>query len=107
MLSKEGRPDAKKVLIVVSDKKSESTDSEIQEEVKPLQENDIIVIPVALGDEADERQLKLLTDDGRNLVKAKSTNDTADIKDAVMVIVFKGLLKVTVQKQNRLTFVDY
>ena len=100
MLSKEGRPDAKKVLVVVSDKKSESTDSEIQEEVKPLQENGVIVIPVALGDEADERQLKLLTDDERNLIKVKATNDTADIKDAVMVIVFKGLLKLTLQKQN-------
>lgn len=93
MLFKEGRTNAKKVLIVVSDKRSDSTESEIQDEVKPLQDNDVIVIPVALGVEADEKQLKLLTDDESNIVKAKSTNDTTDIKNAVMTVVFKGLLK--------------
>lgn len=93
MLLEEGRPNAKKVLIVVSDKRSESTDSEIQEEVKPLLDNDVVVIPVALGVEADERQLKLLTDVESNIVKAKSTNDTTDIKNEVMAVVFKGLIK--------------
>ena len=98
MFLKEGRPNAKRVLIVVSDKRSESTDSEIQDEVKPLQDNDVIVIPVALGVEADERQLKLLTIDESTFVKIKTTNDTTDIKIKVMAIVFKGLLEFTVQR---------
>lgn len=95
MLLKEGRPNAKKVLVVISDKGSSSLDSEIRNEVKPLQDNDVIVIPVALGNEADERQLKLLTDVESNLVTAKLTDDTTDIKNKLMVVVFKGLLKLS------------
>ena len=90
MLLKEGRPNAKKVLVVISDKGSSSSDSEIRKEVKPLQDNDATVIPVALGNEADERQLKLLTDGESGLVTAKITDDTTDIKNKLMVVVFKG-----------------
>lgn len=99
MLLKEGRPNAKKVLVIISDKRSGSTNSEITDEVKPLQENDVIVIPVALGGEADERQLKLLTDDETTLVTAKTTDDTTDLKNKLMVVVFNGLLKFTLQKK--------
>lgn len=95
ILLKEGRPNAKKVLVVISDKRSSSSDSEIRNEVKPLQDNDVIVIPVALGNEADERQLKLLTDGESSLVTAKTTDDTTDIKNKLMVVVFKGLLKLS------------
>jgi len=95
MLLKEGRPNAKKVLVVISDKRSSSPDSEIRKEVKPLQDNDVTVIPVALGNEADERQLKLLTDGESSLVTAKITDDTTDIKNKLMVVVFKGLLKLS------------
>ena len=90
MLLKEGRQNAKKVLVVISDKGSSSSDSEIRKEVKPLQDNDATVIPVALGNEADERQLKLLTDGESGLVTAKITDDTTDIKNKLMVVVFKG-----------------
>ena len=95
MLLREGRPNAKKVLVVISDKGSSSSDSEIRNEVKPLQDNDVIVIPVALGNEADERQLKLLTDGESNLVTAKLTDDTTDIKNKLMIVVFRGLLKLS------------
>ena len=93
MLLKEGRPNAKKVLVVISDKRSSSLDSEIRNEIKPLQDNDVVIIPVALGNEADERQLKLLIDAESSLVLVKTTDDTTDIKDKLMVVVFKGLLK--------------
>jgi len=92
MFLREARSDAKKVLIVVSDKKSESTDKEIEDAVKPLQENDVIVIPVGLGVEADETQLKKLTDDENTLIRADLNNDTADIKIKIMNQVFKGLM---------------
>ena len=95
MLLREGRLNAKKVLVVISDKGSSSSDSEIRNEVKPLQDNNVIVIPIALGNEADERQLKLLTDGESNLVTAETTDDTTDIKNKLMVIVFKGLLKLS------------
>lgn len=95
MLLKEGRANAKKVLVVISDRRSASSDSEIENEVKPLRDNDVLVIPVALGNEADEKQLKSLIDDETSLVTAKTTDDTADIKNKLMVVVFKGLLKLS------------
>ena len=98
MLLEEGRSNAKKVVIVVSDRRSQSTDSEIRNALKQLQDNDVIVIPVALGVEADERQLKLLTDDESSFVTAKTTDDTTEIKNKVMVLVFKGLLDLKCQR---------
>lgn len=92
MFTRQGRPDAKKVLIVIADKKSDSSESEIKEAVKPLKENDVIVIPVALGAEADQTELKKLTEVESTLVTADTSNDTADIKDKIMSQVFKGLL---------------
>ena len=91
MFSKEGRSDARKVLVIVSDKKSDSTDNELNEVMEPLQEMRIIVIPVAFGDEADEMELGKLTDDASTLIRIGISNDTADIKMEIMDQVFKGL----------------
>lgn len=91
MFSKEGRSDARKVLLIVSDKKSVSTDNELNEVMEPLQEMRIIVIPVAFGDEADQMELGKLTDDARTLIRLDISNDTADIKMEIMDQVFKGL----------------
>ena len=91
MFSKEGRSDARKVLVIVSDKKSDSTDNELNEVMEPLQEMSITVIPVAFGDEADEMELGKLTDDASTLIRVGISNDTADIKMEIMDQVFKGL----------------
>ena len=91
MFSKEGRSDARKVLVIVSDKKSDSTDNELNEVMESLQEMSITVIPVAFGDEADEMELGKLTDDAITLIRVGISNDTADIKMEIMDQVFKGL----------------
>ena len=91
MFSKQGRSDARKVLVIVSDKKSDSTDNELNEVMESLQEMSITVIPVAFGDEADEMELGKLTDDASTLIRVGISNDTADIKMEIMDQVFKGL----------------
>ena len=95
MFSREGRLDAKKVLVVISDQTSDSEDNEIAKAVEPLQGNDVIVIPVALGDEADEVQLVKLVDDPSTLVTAYTSNDTNDIKEEIMKQVFEGIYTET------------
>ena len=95
MFSREGRLDAKKVLVVISDQTSDSEDNEIAKAVKPLQSNDVIVIPVALGDEADKAQLVKLVDDPSTLVTADTSNDTNDIKEEIMKQVFEGIYTET------------
>lgn len=91
MFSREARLDAKKVLVVISDQTSDSEDNEIAKAVKPLQDNDVIVIPVALGDEADKAQLVKLIDDPSTLVTADTSNNTNDIKEEIMKQVFEGI----------------
>ena len=90
MFSREARQHAQKVLIVISDKKSDSTDDEIDKAVTPLRENDVVIIPVAFGNEADKVQLVKLVDDESTLVTADTNNGTTDIKDEIMNQVFKG-----------------
>lgn len=91
MFSKEGRSDARKVLVIVSDKRSDSTDNELNEVMEPLQETRITVIPVAFGVKADEMELGKLTDDASTLIRIGISNDTADIKTEILDQVFKGL----------------
>lgn len=99
MFSREARLDAKKVLVVISDQTSDSEDNEIAKAVKPLQD-DVIVIPVALGDEADKAQLVELIDDPSTLVTADTSNDTTDIKEEIMKQVFEGINTQTLYSKD-------
>ena len=92
MFLNQARDDTKKVLVIVSDKKSDNTDKELKDAVKMLEEDQITIVPVALGNEADTSQFSKMTDDEDNLVVANTTDDTSEIKDKIVEAVFKGAL---------------
>ena len=55
------RPGAKKVLVVIVDKKSASGASEVKDAAKPLEDNNIKVVPVAIGSQASLSELEKIT----------------------------------------------
>ena len=62
--SENARPDACKVVVIMTDKAFRSSAPEISEAAAPLDEREVKVIPVAVGFEDDSSQLELTNPDG-------------------------------------------
>ena len=57
----EGRPNAKRILVVITDKRSTSELKNVTNEARVLEMEDIRVIPIAMGGEADLNELQKIT----------------------------------------------
>ena len=79
------RPDAKKVLVVVIDKKSDNTEDDVRKAAVLLENNNIRVIPVALGSEADVAELTNATVDDDDVIKADKDDDPEKIADEIIM----------------------
>lgn len=68
----------------MADRKSESTEEEVKTAAKPLEEQDIKVIPVVIGGEADPRELGNTTPDKKNLIEADKGDDPRIVGEKIM-----------------------
>lgn len=84
------RPNARKVLVVITDKTSTSKLDDLKASAKMLQDNGIKVIPVAIGGEVDHVELEETTSDKTNVVNVTTDVDVIDLKEKIMSKVFKG-----------------
>lgn len=84
------RPNARKVLVVFTDKKSTGNEQMAQTEAKELRDQGIKVIAIALGSESDVAELKDVATDGRHVIRAKKTEDSDNLAVEVMELAFKG-----------------
>lgn len=85
-----GRPKTNRVLVVVTDSKSPSTSDDIKEAATPLEEEGIIVIAVAVGDEANSKQLEKMTPDMQTSLSVDKDEDPDDIGDKIMDKILEG-----------------
>ena len=85
------RPTARKVLVIIMDKKSDVTESRVNSTANRLYEHYIEVIPVAIGEEADSKQLILTTKDQSNLIEAPKVFVPDKLGEAIMRKVLKGI----------------
>lgn len=84
------RPDAKNVLVVITDKKSDSRGEDLKKEVINLKPDDIKVIAVALGDESDKDELDILTPDQGEVIGANSTDGAKKTAEEIMKEALEG-----------------
>lgn len=82
------------MLVVISDQTSESTEDEIKQATLLLENNNIRVIPVALGSEADIKELSNATFDEDDIVKAERTDDPENVADEIIMKASKCLYGV-------------
>ena len=92
------RPTARKVLVVIMDKKSGVAESRVNGTANRLYEHYIDVIPVAIGEEADLKQLVLTTKDQSNLIEAPKVFAPDKLGEAIMRKVLKGIFPLLVSK---------
>lgn len=89
------RPTARKVLVVIMDKKSGVAESSVNDTANRLYEHYIDVIPVAIGEEADSKQLKLTTKDQSNMIEAPKVFVPDKLGETIMRKVLKGISPCT------------
>lgn len=83
-----GRPNARKVLVVISDKASGSTYNDVKSEAGLLKEEDIVLISVVIGQEADAKELIDFTP--FNVTKTTAEEDPKELAKEIMVLVLTG-----------------
>lgn len=80
------RPHAKKVLVIISDDQSDSKSWKIKHSSQELEEDEVDVIPVGVGNEVDIQQLKDTTPQKKNAVLANKDDDVGDLADKIVDI---------------------
>lgn len=89
------RPNAWKVLVVISDKGSGSSLSDVEKAAEPLDEEGIKVVPVAVGGEADPSELEA-TNPERFVITVPRTEDPKTLGEQIMEHVIRR--KSTVER---------
>ena len=78
------RLNAKKVLVIISDDASDNRPWEIRARAGKLEEEEIEVVPVGIGNKADLKQLEHTTPHKDNLITADKDDDTDDVADEIL-----------------------
>lgn len=90
--SHKNHPKARKVLVIIIDNKSGDSPSVIQSKAKNLIDRGVLVIPVAIGNNADPKQLEKTTDDKGNVIKEEKDGDDPDeLGEKIMEKILKGI----------------
>lgn len=85
------REGAKKVLVVIMDRKSASDGKDVKNTAMSLWDDDIEVIPIAFGRESDEDELNSITPHVDNVIPAYVANKTNKIAMEIMDKMRKGM----------------
>lgn len=84
------RAHAKKVIVVISDDRSDSKSWEITTKARELEEEEIEVVSVGVAGEVDPQQLKAATPHKNNVIVATKDDDVADLADKIVNIMLKS-----------------
>ena len=68
----------------MEDLKSGSSEEDVKAAAKPLDEKDITVIAVAVGKDADPRELEFTTPDKKKVIKATKDNKPSEVGEKIM-----------------------
>ena len=88
MFKNSGRPIARRVLVVISDGASDASQEDIKAEAERLTQEDIILVSVVIGDEADPKELEKFT--SHNVTETTSDEDPKELAGKIMVLVLTG-----------------
>jgi len=90
--SSDVRPLAKKVLVVITDLASGESSSQVDEAARPLQDKGVKVVAVAIGKEADPKELEIFTQVDK-IIEEEETVQPTDLKKTIMEKVLTGWLQ--------------
>lgn len=82
---------AKQVLIVLTDKKSTSSEEDIKTSARLLEDKDIRVIPVGVGSEADHNELKSVTPHKDDVIEATKDEKPWRLAREIVIKILTGM----------------
>ena len=83
-----GRPNARKVVVVISDRASDSSYDDLKEEADRLKEEEILLVSVVIGQEANVNELTDFTP--HNVTEATVEENPKELAMKIMVLVLTG-----------------
>ena len=94
------RPGVKRILVVLVDKKSvgDTDDTKKLQAAKELYGEDVVIIPVAIGDEADPTELSKLTDRKDAVIKESTNITPEELAKKIMGMSFSSKLLHTYRR---------
>ena len=90
--SEGGRPSAKKVLVVMVDKKSDSDLEGIKDAANVIIQDGIRIVAVAIGNEADRKELEPLTPNEDDLLMPQNLDR---VPDKIIERAVNGMFRIT------------
>ena len=84
------RPNVQKVLVIITDVKSGSSLSQVKLAVKSLDNKDIRVFAVAIGNEVDSTELSTATGSGKNIINSSKTDEPGKVREEIMTKIRQG-----------------
>lgn len=86
------RPNAKRVVVVITDNESGLEEDVIAAKARPLEQRNIRVIAVAVGDEANQQELETTASDKRDVLSVTTSVQPKKLAKDIMVLVLTGML---------------
>ena len=90
------RPGVRRVLVVITDKKSDSAEGELREKASLLEMAKVKVIPVGLGEEVDDTELEIITTRSKYVIKRPSNATSKELARDIMAEVLEGNIRILV-----------
>lgn len=90
------RPDVKKILVVITDKKSVSTEAQIKSAKMALSNNNISVIAVGIGNAVDPNELKIASTHDKNVITVTKDEDTETLAERIIRKARQGTLIIII-----------
>lgn len=87
-----GRVDAKKILVIMTDRESDSSSEDAMKSSKQVTDEGIRVIAVPLGDEDNVNEVKTIVSIKEDVIKPNITDEPRDIADKIIDTILDGEL---------------
>lgn len=84
------RPHAKKVLVVIMDNKSTNSITELNKIVPVLVDKGVLVIGVGVGGSVESKELEIITEENRNIIKVGISKNPDELAKEIMAIILRS-----------------
>ena len=94
------RKDATHVLVVIMDKRSGEREDDVKKGAMPLEESGIVVIPVGIGDQVNDKELDIITSNKDNVILV----DEGEDPDILMMLIIAKINGMAIRNLVNIQF---
>ena len=88
--SRGARPNARKILVLITDRESDSSIKDVQDKAKDIEREYIRIISYSLGDEGNRKELNVTTPVKDDVIKGNENDPASQISTKIIKRIDKG-----------------